>query len=457
MSLRKDRSLDELANIGNVAQFVSFGPAGCRAEQQFSRIAGFEPNHRFPTNYEAIAALLAASPDGTINLRSFTPESPRSRDFHYGIANVDEAHSIAERLSADGLFVIANETVDVADGGVSGVIQGGVIEFAPDDTPRCVEKGGAASLPIDWGLSILRRVYRFQPDLVDAGTGRLEFSVHPKPRGWKKTHTLMWEYEASDSAPALSNLVWPNHFSRHVGDKVFGLLVADVMGMPVPSTTVFARRVAPFSFGQATGSFEVWTRTCPVEQEPGRFTTAKGWIDPFKLFSTEDPDGHAIASVLSQSAIRARFSGAVITSREGKFVIEGARGEGDRLMLGQRPPEQLPPEIVADVELTYSEIVAKIGAVRFEWVHDGQRVWIVQLHKGGTSSDAAMLVPGEASEWAVFKASRGLDELRRFLADLPDNVGVRIEGEIGLTSHFADLLRKTRRPARISRLNLEHA
>ena len=122
-------------------------------------------------------------------------------------------------------------------------------------------------------------------------------------------------------------------------------------------------------------------------------------------------------------------------------------------MLGQRTFEVLPPEIIADVEKTYVEAASAIGAVRFEWVHDGERVWIVQLHKGGTSSTAATLVPGEAAKWAVFDASRGLEELRRFLEGLPHDVGVCVEGEIGLTSHFADLLRKTKRPARISKPN----
>ena len=111
--------------------------------------------------------------------------SPRSRDFHYAIADAENAVALAERLNAEGMFVIANETVDVADGGVSGVIQGGVLEFAPDDTPRCVEKEGAASLPVGWGLGLLKIVYGFKPDLVDAGRGRLEFSIHPKPRGWE--------------------------------------------------------------------------------------------------------------------------------------------------------------------------------------------------------------------------------------------------------------------------------
>ena len=456
MSFRKDHSLNELAWVGNVAQFVSFAP-GEDSAQQFSRVAGFGPNHLFPTRRNAIEHLLSASPEGTINIRSFEPESPRSRDFHYGIASADEAHLLAEQLLTDGLYVIANETVDVSDGGVSGVLQGGVIEFAPDDTPRCVEKGGAASLPAGLGLSILRIVYGFEPDFVETGKGRLEFSLHPKPRGWRKTHTLMWEYEGSDSAPANASLAWPNRFSHHVGDKTFGLLVADALGLPVPRTTVIARRVSPFAFGQPTGSFEVWTRTCPLEQEPGRFTTSKGWLDPFRLLTEEDPEGRLIASILCQSAVPAVFSGAAITDYQGRPLIEGARGEGDRFMLGQQSPEQLPNRIVADVARTYDSAISKIGPVRFEWVHDGERLWIVQLHKGATASSATTLVPGEPPAWAVFKASEGLEKLRRFLAELPPDVGVRIDGEIGLTSHLADLLRKAKRPARMGELAREAA
>jgi dGTPase len=50
------------------------------------------------------------------------------------------------------------------------------------------------SLPLDWGLSLLETVYGFPVTTVDAGRGRLEFSIHPKPRGWRRGRTLMWEY-----------------------------------------------------------------------------------------------------------------------------------------------------------------------------------------------------------------------------------------------------------------------
>ena len=140
MSFSKDQSLDDLARVGNVAQFVSFLPGGKAPYQRYSRVADYDPNHVFPSTRDALRSLLTKSPEGTIESTNFRPDSPPSRDFYYGLDNIDTAETIATRLLNEGLFVIANETVDVSDGGVSGVIQAGVTEFAPDDTPRCVER-----------------------------------------------------------------------------------------------------------------------------------------------------------------------------------------------------------------------------------------------------------------------------------------------------------------------------
>src|SRR5262249_27261197 len=148
-----------------------------------------------------------------------------------------------------------------------------VIEFAPDDTPRCVEKPGVASMPFRLGLDTLTKVYGFAPQLQPLPEGRLEFSIHPKPRGWRNLHTLVWEHEVGVPGKLNAHLTWPNRFSRHIGDKAFGLLIADHIGVPVPRTLVIGRRVAPFSFGTGTRSKEVWTRTCPVEPQPGQYTT----------------------------------------------------------------------------------------------------------------------------------------------------------------------------------------
>jgi hypothetical protein len=450
MSIRKDRSLDVLAEKGNVAQFISFS-AGQNGKivQHYSRVTGFSPNHKFGLLHDALETLLLRSPDRSINIRSFTLDNPRSREFVYGIDNVDDATAAAHRLIQEGLFIIANETVDINDGGVSGVVEGDLVEFAPDDTPRCVEKPGVASLSKSMALSLLAKVYGFSPDINETSGVRLEFSIHPKPRGWKSTHTLLWEFERVEKRPAIASEVWPNRFSGHIGDKAYGLLIAEELGLPVPRTIVFGRRVAPFAFGNSTGSFEYWTRTCPREPEPGLYTTVKGWVDPFRLLQIEDPTGSVIASVLCQSAVKARYSGAAILMLDGNLTIEGREGEGDALMLGKLPPQRLPGSVVSDVEESYHALSRLLGAVRFEWVHDGTKVWIVQLHRGQTESSATVVVPGDADQWLSFKVERGIDALRGVIAAMPERSGLELIGEFGLTSHLADVIRKSTRPARI--------
>ena len=364
---------------------------------------------------------------------------------------VGEAEALVHKLAAEHMHVIVNETVDVRDGGVSGVVQGDVIEFAPDDTPRCVEKSGAASLPLGIGLDLLERVYGFRPSVPNVGAGRIEFSIHPKRRGWNQTQTLLWELEEATVVPSVVAIRWPNRFSRHIGDKLFGLLIGDVLGLPIPKTLAICRRVKPFSFGRSTGLDEVWTRTCPVEQEPGRFTTAKGWRDPFQIMTVEDPSGDELASVLCQAAVEARWSGATLTDKDGGAVIEGVRGEGDEFMLGARSPEPLPREIEVEVQRLFHSASDRLGDVRFEWVHDGRQAWIVQLHVGRAMSEDDILVPGSPDHWHEFEASRGLEALRSLLVELRSGTGVNLLGEVGLTSHFADLLRKAGKPARITR------
>jgi hypothetical protein len=447
--IRKDRSLDRLAETGNVAQFISFSPDGTKVRQEFSRIAGHTPNDPFLSERLALETLLMLSPEASINLRSFSPDDPRSREFVYGITNVDDAISALRRLSGAGLFVIANETVDVKDGGVSGVAQGGVIEFAPDDTPRCVEKDGVASLPLHLGLSMLETVYGFRPEIGETQGARLEFSVHPRPRGWRQTHTLLWEHEQIGPERHRPALTWPNNFSRHLGDKAYGLLMATLVGLPTPRTTVIGRRVAPFSFGNITSSREIWTRTCPREPEPGLYTTVKGWIDPFALLAKEDTTGHSISSVLSQAAVPARYSGAAIVTGDGDLAVEGRQGEGDLFMLGVSPPELLPSAVIEDVRAAHRRLEDALGPVRFEWVHDGDKVWIVQLHLGATRSTAKVLVPGEAKDWFRFDARSGLDRLRAALRDLPPGTGLTLVGNVGLTSHIADVVRKAGKPTRV--------
>ncbi|RWP09994.1 hypothetical protein [Mesorhizobium sp.] len=449
MLLQKDEVLNGLATVGNVAQFVALRPNAGMLEQSYSRIAGHSPNHRFATVNESLAELIARSGEGKLNVRSYRPHDPRSREFVYGLELLDDVLAHANRLAADGLHLIVNETIDVHDGGVSGVLQGDTVEFAPDDTPRCVEKPGVASLPFLQAIDVLSTVYGFKPELRAASGERTEFSIHPIKRGWQQAHTLLWEHETNVPGATTAAQRWPNHFSRFLGDKTFGLLVAQTLGMQVPRTVVVNRRVAPFVFGTPTGSAEVWTRTCPVEPHPGLYTTVKGWTDPFALLASEDPEGKIVASVLRQDAVPAGHSGAAIVDADGNLIIEGRSGEGDRLMLGIELPEMLPTNVTDGVRSVYRKLRDTLGPVKFEWVHDGARVWVIQLHRGATSSSATTIVPGDAHTWAEFKVEDGLDRLRVLLEQLPPNAGVSVIGEIGLTSHIADVLRRAGLPARL--------
>ena len=121
-SMYKDQVLDSLASTANIAQFVSFSP---ELEQRFSCVFGFEQNHLFSSTLEAITALLQASPEKSVNVRSFRPDQPQGNEFHYGLINPQDALAHVKRLAGIGFYTIVNETVDINDGGVSGVLQGG--------------------------------------------------------------------------------------------------------------------------------------------------------------------------------------------------------------------------------------------------------------------------------------------------------------------------------------------
>lgn len=443
----KDEVLDRLATRGNVAQFVSFDP---RLTVRFSRIAGWSPNALFQSVEEALTNLLGASPEGRINIRSYEPSSPKSREFVYGIETVEEAVQNVRRLAALGLHTIANETIDVNDGGVSGVALGDLIEFAPGDTPRAVEKPGVCRFPREQGLAVLQRVYGFAAALPGIAW-RTEFSIHPLPRGYQRSSTVLWELEPTPYSSQSAIGPWPNRFSRFIGDKVFGLLVADTAGFNVPHTVVVARTVAPFSFGQRTGSGETWIRTCPSEPVPGKFTTRRGWIDPFELMAREDPKGTQIISVLAQDGIVVQFAGAAMTRTSGGPIVEGVSGPGDDFMVGTAAPQVIPTAVRNAVAQTIAQVESALAhPVKVEWAFDGERVWLLQLHRVESAVSEVVIVAGNANRYKHFDVRLGLDALRRLAKEAAESGdGIVLDGSVGVTSHFGDILRKAGVPSRV--------
>jgi hypothetical protein len=444
----KDELLSRLAAEANVAQFVSFGP-GPDLPQRHAWVRGHRPGHRFPDPAAAVEALLAAATAGSVNVRSFRAGAAKGGPFSYGLTRRDDVLAVLRGRATDGLHTIANETVDVDDGGVSGVALGGLVEFAPGDTPRAVERPGTVALGHDTALRLLETVYGFRPDLEAEPGERVEFSIHPLAAGFRRTHTLLWEREPAGPAQLTRRLTWPNAFSRLVGDKAFGLLVADLHGLPVPSTTVVGRRVAPFRFGRPTGGGEPWLRTCPAEPVPGRFPTQRGWRDPYALLAAEDPTGTELVAVLAQEGVPARWSGAAMPGADGGLLVEGVAGFGDDFMLAREAPTSLPAQVVADVRRVGSQAAATLGPVRFEWSHDG-RPWVLQLHQATVATSATTIHPGTPSRWHPFDPSQGLDRLRDLIATVGQDEGIEITGEVGVTSHLGDLLRRAAIPSRLA-------
>jgi hypothetical protein len=450
MRTHKDERLVELAEQHNIAQFVSFSP-GSAPEIRYSRIRGHAPDEPYTGVQAAIGALIRMSA-GTVNIRSFRPGRDKGNPFEYGIGKVEDAARIVGSLAAEGYSTIVNETIDTNDGGVSGVTLGGVMEFTPFDTPRGVEKAGVASLPHQIGLDVLRGVYGFTPDVGARAGDRLEFSVHPLRVGYRRSHTLLWELEQGAPVALEAKVTWPNRFSRLLGDKAFGLLIADVIGLPVPSTTVFPRDIAPFRFGRATGTSEFWMRTCPAEPRPGLFTTTFGWADPYSVLSREDPDGTVISSVLAQESVDPEYSGASLPAEADEpDHVEGIGGRGDEFMLGRRRPEELPALVVRDVRELARRARQVLGSVRLEFVHDGRQAWVVQLHLSADRYKTNIINPGEPADgWLDFHPDSGLDRLRDLIAQAEESGnGVRVTGQVGLTSHVGDLLRRADVPARL--------
>lgn len=443
--LLKDARLAAVARGANVARFASFGPGDAPLRHIVLDGDG-DPAGRDLVS--VVTALHRRAP--LLNVRTFRDGDSKGTPFLYGLSSVEEVVGAVRELATGGFYTIVNETVDVGDGGVSGVLLGGVAEFAPGATPRAVEQAHAAALPAGLAIELLRTVYG-PVDLLPYPDRRIEFSVHPGPVGYRRTATLIWEVADVEPVTLSATPTWPNAFSRHIGDKAYGLLLAHLVGLPVPRTTVLARTVAPFGYGQPTapGAVDRWIRTCPVEPQPGLFTSAKGWLDPYALLAKEDPTATRIASVLDQDGVAADWAGATALREDGSVLVEGVHGTGDEFMLGDRAPEALPPSVADDVRALVTAASAALGPVRIEWAHDGTAAWVLQLHRVALRVSDEMLSPGEADRWLPYDPHDGLDRLRELVAEArAAAAGVEVTDGVGITSHVGDILRKAHVPGR---------
>lgn len=458
----KDEKLYHIVNshYGNVAQFISVDPddpaiirlgvINDRSGESFDDLKG------------TILSLISNSRSKMVNIRSFNKENVKGNKFHYGKTrnDIDEIINIIKENADNNRYSIVNENIDVKDGGVSGVALGNVVEFSPDDTPKCVDKEGVCRLSREMASSLFKTIYGFEPNIIFPRDYRVEFSIHPNREGVHKEHTIIWEYEKCGNYDYSTKITWPNNFSRFLGDKAFGLLVADYLGFKVPYTTVIARRVAPFSFGTRTGLTEKWLRTCPIVKEPGKFTTVDSWTDPFLLIQSDEKKGSAeinIGSLISQDAVNAKYSGGcIVREYADDDVIEGVKGKGDGFMVGNYSYDELPCDVLCKIREINNKIRSHshiIGdRISIEWVYDGKDVWIVQLNQiqSGATKNRNVIVEGSVRSFIDFETDRGLEALRELITTIKDKkTGIRLIGKVGIASHFGDVLRQAKIPSYI--------
>lgn len=452
----KDDMLNGLAQDYNIARFVSVSPNGDLRHLH----TGTEIDKNEQSLADVVTYFIALV--GSVNIRTFKPGQWSGNPFSYGFTDAESALKMIKQFTEQGYYCIVNETIDTYDGGVSGVIDGGIVEFAPDDTPRCVEKPGVCTLALGDAEDIFAIVYGEYGGLPLAKNKRIEFSIHPNKVGTRHTRTLIWEVSdsTSDSDPATKTApipTWPNRFSQHIGDKVFGLLIADIYCASVPRGIVVGRRVAPFRFGDKTRSGEQWIRTCPVTQQPGKYTTTSTWTDPYELMHNEDPNNTNIQSIIFQESVDAAYSGATQPLPDGKTLVEGVKGKGNKFMEGEQVIEELPDDIISKVIGAVEYLEGELHTrIRIEWVADADgTIWVVQLHNVGAA--ASTTNTKDVGTWIDYDPELGLDALRELIPMLVENstddgkiVGINVTRPIGTTSHVGDLLRKNNIPFRIS-------
>jgi hypothetical protein len=152
-----------------------------------------------------------------------------------------------------------------------------------------------------------------------------------------------------------------------------------------------------------------------------------------------------------QDEVSPQYSGGALANKRGDAIIEGVRGTGEGLMIGSVPPEPIPSEAERAVRQLCHQAVAQLGAIRLEWVYDGAQAWVVQLQQEASLSNGFTIVAGRARAYRLFDVSSGIEQLRQTISDVRlKNEGVVLVGRVGMTSHFADILRRGRIPSKLA-------
>ena len=83
-------------------------------------------------------------------------------------------------------------------------------------------------------------------------------------------------------------------------------------------------------------------------------------------------------------------------------------------------------------------------------MYDGNEIWIVQLNQLKNIGNGNIIVQGNPMYYKQFHVEMGLESLRDVIKSLKnETVGIELVGNVGITSHFGDLLRQANIPSRM--------
>jgi hypothetical protein len=108
--------------------------------------------------------------------------------------------------------------------------------------------------------------------------------------------------------------------------------------------------------------------------------------------------------------------GAAVPGHDGGLVVEGVAGVGDDFMLARAAPARLPDRVLDDVRRVGARAADALGPVRFEWAHDGDQAWVLQLHLAEAAvASATTIHPGTtpATCSAGRRSPRGWSDVSR--------------------------------------------
>jgi hypothetical protein len=133
-------------------------------------------------------------------------------------------------------------------------------------------------------------------------------------------------------------------------------------------------------------------------------------------------------------------------------VVEGVERAGDEFMLGRQAPEAIPADVRREVRELHDALASRVGSVHLEWAYDGSSVWLLQLRQVAPLTGSSVIVPGERGRFRRFEVADGLEALRAEIEHARElGEGIEVVGDVGITSHFGDVLRQAGVPSRLVR------